>query len=169
MSDHLIKREQSIKASKTDDGHHLTVTGFSNSDELQKAMFGVSGNETFNKLLHQLTTTSSGEHAVNLNALSPLLLDIKPQDALEGMLAVQMIATHNMAIEMSHRAIDHEKSSEVSEMFINKAAKLMRLFTAQVDTLQKKRNKGNQTIQVQHVNVEAGGQAVVGNMNNGRG
>ena len=44
----------------------------------------------------------------------------------------------------------------------------MRTFTAQVETLKKYRTGGNQTIQVQHVNVNEGGQAIVGDVK-GRG
>ncbi len=52
---------------------------------------------------------------------------------------------------------------------INRAVKLSRTFTTQVETLQKYRSKGQQTIQVQHVQVNSGGQAIVGNVKTGGG
>jgi len=51
---------------------------------------------------------------------------------------------------------------------IERAAKLMRVFSTQVETLVRYRSRGQQRVVVEHVNIEAGGQAVVGIVN-GRG
>jgi hypothetical protein len=40
----------------------------------------------------------------------------------------------------------------------------MRTYTLQVEALARKRRKGEQTVNVKHVHVHAGGQAVVGNV-----
>ena len=45
--------------------------------------------------------------------------------------------------------------------------KLMRTFTAQMEALRKHRHGGKQTVTVQHVNVEDGGQAIVGTVEAG--
>jgi len=137
-------------------------------EKVQKSLVGVSGHEAFNKLLNQATSTAKGDTSDDkLNSIMPLLLDIAPKDSLEGMLAVQMLATHNMAMDMAARAMFNEQTVEGVEMNINRSTKLMRTFTTQVETLQKYRNKGKQTIQVQHVTVNDGGQAVVGNVASG--
>jgi hypothetical protein len=47
--------------------------------------------------------------------------------------------------------------------------KLARTYSMQMETLRKHRNGGKQTVTVQHVNVEGGGQAVVGNVQTGGG
>ena len=139
-------------------------------EKVQKSLVGVSGHEAFNKLLNQASNScNAGSHDDKLNSFMPLLLDIAPKDSLEGMLAVQMVATHNMAMEMAGRAMYTEQTVEGVEMNINRSTKLMRTFTAQIETLQKYRNKGQQTIQVQHVTVNDGGQAVVGNITGGEG
>ena len=52
-------------------------------------------------------------------------------------------------------------------MNINQANKLMRTFTAQIEALNKYRTKGKQKITVQHVNVNEGGQAIVGDVKGG--
>jgi len=141
-----------------------------NSEDAHKLLFGVSGNEIVNNLLSQVCNScNSGSDDDKLNTVMPLLLDIAPKDSLEGLLAVQMIATHNMAMQMAGRAMITGQTVEGVEMNINRSAKLMRTFTAQLDTLQKYRNKGKQTIQVQHVTVNDGGQAVVGNVAGGEG
>jgi hypothetical protein len=74
-----------------------------------------------------------------------------------------------MAMQMAGRAMITDQTVEGIEMNINRSTKLMRTFTAQLDTLQKYRNKGQQTIQVQHVTVNDGGQAIVGNVAGGEG
>ncbi len=44
----------------------------------------------------------------------------------------------------------------------NEYTKLARTYAAQMEALRKHRNGGKQTVVVQHVNVEGGGQAIVG-------
>jgi hypothetical protein len=58
------------------------------------------------RLIHQVGEAlrmpgglSHEERQQRLKAALTLLEEIKPQDGLEGMLAVQMVATHNMALE----------------------------------------------------------------------
>jgi hypothetical protein len=46
---------------------------------------------------------------------------------------------------------------------------LARTYATQMDAVRKHRNGGNQTVTVQHVNVEGGGQAIVGDVQTGRG
>jgi hypothetical protein len=92
------------------------------------------------------------------NSIMPLLLDIAPQNALEGMLAVQMLGTHNLTMEMTKIALDVDQTVDGVNNNTNRVTKLMNTFKPQVETLQKHRNK------VQHVNIEAGEQASVGNV-----
>ena len=98
-----------------------------------------------------------------------MLLDIKPKDELEGMLAAQMIAVHVTSMNMSSRSMTKGQSREGINSYVNNMAKLMRTYTIQLDALKKYRSKCNQTIQVQHVQVNDGGQAVVGNVHGGGG
>ena len=103
------------------------------------------------------------------NAALATILEIDPQDSIELMLATQMTTVHNMAMEMSRRAMHSEQTLEGVELNINFAKKLMRTFSTQVETLNKYRTKGQQKITVQHVNVNEGGQAIVGDINQGGG
>lgn len=50
------------------------------------------------------------------------------------------------------------------ELGMKHAAKLMMIYARQVEALDKHRGKGQQKVTVEYVNVEAGGQAVVGNV-----
>jgi len=98
-----------------------------------------------------------------------LIAGIGPKDAIEGMLATQMLAVHFMAVECSRRAMLKGQSFEGRQMNSNQAVKLMRSFAQLTETLDKHRGKGRQKITVEHVTVNDGGQAIVGSVNHGGG
>jgi hypothetical protein len=50
------------------------------------------------------------------------------------------------------------------DVLSNLTTKFMRTYTMQAEALTKKRRKGEQKIRVKHIHVDAGGQAVVGNI-----
>ena len=113
----------------------------------------------------------SGRRTTLANAALASILEIDPQDSVELMLATQMTTVHNMSLEMSRRVMLNEQTFEGVDANINRATKLMRTFTAQIEALNKYRNKGKQQITVKHqnVNVNDGGQAVIGDVNQGGG
>ena len=96
------------------------------------------------------------------------IVEVGPRDSTELLLATQMATVHMMALEMSQRALRTNDSTQVNYN-INRVTKLMRTFTAQIEALNKYRTKGRQKITVQHVNVNDGGQAIVGDVNQGGG
>ena len=51
--------------------------------------------------------------------------------------------------------------------YLNAAVKLLRLHHETLDTLEKYRGRSNQTVRVEHVHVNAGGQAIVGEVHAG--
>ena len=90
------------------------------------------------------------------------LAGIKPRDELEGMMAAQLIAAHNAAMECYRRAMLAEQTFDGGREALNQANKLCRTSTMLIDALNKHRGKGQQKMTVEHVHVYAGGQAVVG-------
>jgi hypothetical protein len=86
---------------------------------------------------------------------------IRPADEIEAMLAVQMVATHETAMEMLTRAKQAEMMPTLQECG-PLAVKLLRTYAAQVEALGRLRRGGEQRVIVQHVNVNQGGQAIVG-------
>lgn len=96
------------------------------------------------------------------NTVLALLYGISPKDTLEGMLAVQMVTVHMLAMKHTEwSASDKDTSAEQSKN-VGEAVKLMNLFTRQLEALSKHRNKGRQRVTVEHVHVNEGGQAIVG-------
>ena len=95
-----------------------------------------------------------------------IVREIAPRDGIERMLAVQMATTHIALMRQGGRMANDGQlpQFEAHERAYNKLA---RTYTAQVEALRKHRNGGKQTVTVQHVNVEDGGQAIVGNVQAG--
>jgi hypothetical protein len=89
---------------------------------------------------------------------------LAPADGAEGMLALQMVATHDAALECLRRAALPTQTFAGRDMALKHAHKLMSLYTQQLAALNKHRGKGQQKVTVEHVNVAAGGQAIVGNI-----
>jgi hypothetical protein len=96
-------------------------------------------------------------------------MGVPPRDELEGMLGAQMIATHNAAMECFRRAMLKEQSFEGRRQGLEFANKLVRSYAALMETLDKHRGKGQQVVRVEHVTVNAGGQAIVGAVSQGGG
>ncbi len=90
------------------------------------------------------------------------LVGIGPKDELEGMIAAQLIAAHNAAMECYRRAMIGEQTFEGRRENLNQANKLSRTYAALLEALNRHRGKGQQKVTVEHVHVHSGGQAVVG-------
>jgi hypothetical protein len=90
------------------------------------------------------------------------LAGIAPRDELEGMMAAQLIAAHNAAMECYRRAMLPEQTFEGRREALNQANKLSRSWATLLGALDKHRGKGQQKVTVEHVHVHSGGQAIVG-------
>ena len=103
-----------------------------------------------------------------INTSLALLQDMEPQNATQALLATQMIATHNLAMEVMRRAgLDNQTFAGV-DANINRANKLLKVFVSQAEALQKLQGKsGKQKMTVEHVHVNDGGQAIIGTVESG--
>ena len=90
------------------------------------------------------------------------LAGIAPQDAVEGMLAVQLVAAHGAAMECLRRAHRPDQDGHGHQLCLGQANRLVRSFAALSEALDRHRGKGRQVVRVEHVTVQAGGQAIVG-------
>ena len=97
------------------------------------------------------------------------MLGLKPQDEAEAMLIAQMIGCHNAAMECFRRAKISEQPFAGRQQNLSFASKLSRTFSLHMEALDKHRGKGQQTVRVEHVTVNAGAQAIVGNVQGGGG
>ena len=105
-----------------------------------------------------------------LDYLLATVKGIEPKDHVEAMLAAQMAATHLATMGMAARLLSATtlESRDSAERTFNKLA---RTYVAQAEALKRYRTGGEQkvTVQHQHVTVNEGGQAVVGNVSHGGG
>ena len=110
---------------------------------------------------------SDEEKIVRVEAMMALLRGIKPADEIEGMLAAQMVSTHNAAMECLRRTIIEGQTIEGREQSLKHATKLLSTYLRQVEVLNKHRGKGHEKMTVGQVNVGSGGQAMVGHIETG--
>jgi hypothetical protein len=79
--------------------------------------------------------------------------------------AAQLVACHNASMECYRRAMIDEQTFEGRRENLSQANKLSRTYATLLEALNRHRGKGTQQkVIVEHVNVAAGGQAIVGNV-----
>jgi hypothetical protein len=102
-----------------------------------------------------------------LNFMLSVVKGVKPRDQVEALLATQMAAVHAATMTFALRlgCTETIPQQDSAERAFNKLA---RTFAAQVEALKRYRSRGDQTVRVEHVTVNEGGQAIVGNVNHGR-
>lgn len=105
-------------------------------------------------------------HERQVSSLS-LLAGISPNDEFEGMLAAQILASHNAAMECYRRAMIAEQTFEGRRENLNQANKLSRTHATLLEAMNRHRGKGQQKVTVEHVHVHEGGQAIVCNVEGG--
>jgi hypothetical protein len=117
-------------------------------------------------LISQLVNASGkgqepDEGAVNFSL--SVIKSIQPQDEIEAMLAAQMAAVHMASMTFARRLahVENLPQQDSAERAFNKLA---RTFTTQLEALKRYRTGGQQKVTVEHVTVQAGGQAIVGNV-----
>ena len=88
---------------------------------------------------------------------------LAPQDAVEAMLCKQMVG-NTLAINACFQRAATNRHIDNSTKFLKSAAQLQGQFIKQIAALDKHRGRNHQKVVVEHVHVEAGGQAIVGNV-----
>jgi hypothetical protein len=146
------------------------------ADTINSTMCAATGTAASHAGETILTSAISGMHkspardaAFVTSATTEALLAMKPTDIFEGQLCSHLWVLSNQAMSFLNVAANPDVNDARADLMINRATKLLRLHNETLDVLNKHRRKGQQTVTVQHVNVEAGGQAIVGNVSNGRG
>jgi hypothetical protein len=166
-----------MTAKKSMDAKAKTIVANDPNDRKGELKYlGGSQSDCWNNLLaNQAAQALWTKHSDNdnrdrqLRATVAALVGIGPNDELEGMMAAQLIAAHNAAMECYRRAMIGEQTFEGRRENLNQANRLSRTWATLLDALNKHRGKGHQKVTVEHVHVHAGGQAVVGTVEAPRG
>jgi len=103
-----------------------------------------------------------------INAAFAMLADFKCQNAQEAMMATHIIALYCQSSNLLIRAaaIAHP---ELQKNYFDMALKLSRAFGSMMETFQKHRRNGTYKMKIEHLHVHAGGQAIVGTVNQAQG
>ena len=100
----------------------------------------------------------------HINAALAMIEAAAPKDEIEAALAVQMACTHTAAMGILAKLDSGFGTERRIAAFGSAAARLMRTFATQVEVLRRLRGGGQQVVRVEHVHVNDGGQAVIGNV-----
>lgn len=124
-----------------------------------------------NGILKQLINASQNRNGIDesgFNFMASGIRGINPQDQIETMLAAQMAAVHVASMDLARKlaTADTTQQQDSAERAFNK---LTRTFATQMQTLKRYRTSGEQKVTVEHVTVNEGGQAIVGNVAGGGG
>jgi hypothetical protein len=107
-------------------------------------------------------TPFGGISELATNAALAMIEAAAPKDEIEGALAIQMACTHTAAMAILAR-LDCASERQVAAIG-SAAARLLRAYATQVEVLRRLRHGGHQYLRVEHVHVNDGGQAVIGNV-----
>lgn len=89
------------------------------------------------------------------------LKELTPGDAVEGMLATQMVAAHNASLDVLQRAMADGQSDRDVEARTRQYARLSEVFLRQLDRFVRQRGRQRQTIRIEHVRVVEDGKVTV--------
>jgi hypothetical protein len=165
------KSKAAVPAITVGEGKDLGKLDFDHPDKAVAACLvagavGTNDLDFLGGILVQIANVATKGQAVDATAVNFMLSMVKgvePRDQIEGMLAAQMAAVHNATMTFARRLnnVENIPQQDSAERAFNKLA---RTFAAQVEALKRYRSAGEQTVRVEHVTVNEGGQAIVGNV-----
>jgi hypothetical protein len=136
-------------------------------DRLKKAL-GTSSSDFVTASLHQLQAAAqfpgSGISEVGINAALAFIEGFAPRNEVEASLAVQMACTHGATMSVLGRLGPAGGTEDHVCRFASAAARLLRAYTMQMEAYRRLRHGGDQYVRVEHVHVNEGAQAVIGNV-----
>jgi hypothetical protein len=131
-------------------------------------VLGTTSSDFVNASLFQIQSACrspwGGISELAMNAALAMIEAAAPKDEIEAALAVQMACTHTAAMAVLAKLDVAFATEQRVAAFGSAAARLMRAYATQVEVLRRLRNGGQQFVRVEHVHVNDGGQAVIGNL-----
>ena len=135
-------------------------------EQLMAETLGVADGDAMHGILRQLARASvkgKKPDAVNLAFMISMVESIRPRDAVEAMLVTQMVSVHVMAMRCAQH-LAGEQDVARQESAVRALSRLARTFPAQIEALNRYRDKREPAVTVQNVSVADGGRAIVGNV-----
>ena len=110
-----------------------------------------------------------GETPEAMNLALDGVAALAPRDGMEVMLCSQLVVLYSQSMEFLRRGMLDDQIMDGVDRNVNQTTKLLRAFATINECLRTYRGGGQQKVTVEHVNVQAGGQAIVGTVNKGVG
>jgi hypothetical protein len=133
-----------------------------------KSALGTASSDFVNASLFQLISAArlplDGISEIAVNAALAFIESAKPREGVECALVIQMACTHTATMAVLARLGGGHGGDRSVAMMATAAARLVRAYATQVEALRRLRNGGSQFVRVEHVHVNEGGQAVIGNV-----
>jgi hypothetical protein len=136
-------------------------------ERLNKALGTVSADFVRTSLLQLQGAARSPYGTISETAINAALAMIEaagPSDELEGALAVQMACTHMAAMSVLAKMDSGFGTERRIAAFGSTAARLLKAYAMQMEVFRRLRTGCQQYVRVEHVHVNDGGQAVIGNV-----
>jgi hypothetical protein len=87
-----------------------------------------------------------------------------PRNEIEAALAVQLACTHTATMAILAKLDSGFGTERRIAAFGSAAARLLKAYAMQVEVLRRLRNGGQQFVRVEHVHINDGGNAIIGNV-----
>lgn len=145
--------------------YNVIREGFNSREEVYKYLTATTDAELARDIISNgvcalLDQKSSAER---YNLVLQTLADSEPKDATEAKLCLQAHALYTQGMKYLSLAECNDMIPQI-EFSLKNAVKLLRLHNETIEALSKYRRGGTQNVVVQHVQVNDGGRAIVGNM-----
>jgi hypothetical protein len=101
-----------------------------------------------------------------LNAAIGFMHENRPENTIEAMLLLRIFKSNYLANAFENRALKLD-DYDLIDRNVNRSFRLSRTMLAALEALQRYRGKADQTMKVEHVTVESGGQAIIGPIRGG--
>ena len=136
---------------------------------MMMVQLGICDVRVFLGLLNQVAALGKSGKVISEEATNfafGVIASIEPRDEVEAMLGAQMAATHQATMMMARRLnhVENIPQHDAAERAFNKLA---RTYSTQMDALKRYRAKAQQTVRVERVTINEGGQAIVGHVETG--
>jgi hypothetical protein len=133
-----------------------------------KQALGTSSSDFVNASLIQLQAAArlpcGGISEIAFNAALAMIEAAAPKDEMEAALAIQMACTHAAAMSVLARFGSGGGTERRVVALGSAAARLLKAYSAQVEVFRRLRHGGQQLVRVEHVHINEGGQAIIGNV-----
>lgn len=160
-------RPEPPKIDLTDEGN-IAMCGENGALSQLRAMasLGLHNAHALSLVLHQMTHLNPSAYnrrdSSHVNSALAMFEELEPEGGNQSMLAAQMVALHVAAMDCFRRAAIPDQTFDGRDLNLKFGVKLGAAYARHAETLSKLKRNGQQTVNVGHVNVHDGGQAIVG-------